>query len=146
VNRLDERLDETDRKLVSILQVHGRKPTAAIARDLNLSRTAVQARIARLERDGIILGYAANLAPHIGGDVAAMVVLRIDVRPCRLVLDIVLRWPEVRHAYSISGKDDAVLIVSAPTTHSLSRLSDRLLAVEGIQSAETTIILAEHRA
>lgn len=145
MNRLDERLDETDRKLVSILQAHGRKPTASIARDLNLSRTAVQARIARLERDGIILGYSANLAFHTGGNVAAMVMLRLSVRPCRVVLDIVLQWPEVLHAYSISGQDDAVLIVSAPTTQSLSRLSDRLLGVDGIQSAETTIILAEHR-
>ena len=80
MNRLDERLDETDRKLVAILQAHGRKPTASIARDLNLSRTAVQARIARLERDGIILGYSANLAVHTGGNVAAMVMLRLSVR------------------------------------------------------------------
>lgn len=108
---------KTDRKLVSILQAHGRKLTASIARDLNLPRTTVQARIARLERDGNILGYSANLAFHTGGNVAAMVSARLSGRPCSIVLDIVLQWPEVLNAYSISGENDAVRIASAPTTN-----------------------------
>jgi Lrp/AsnC family transcriptional regulator, leucine-responsive regulatory protein len=145
VNRSEDRLDEIDRRLVAILQANGRKPTAAIARELNLSRTAVQARIGRLEKDAVILGYSADLAPHIGGNVGAIVTLKLNIRPCSEVLDLVLRWPEVRCVYSIAGEYDAVLIVSAATTQSLSQLSDRLLAVDGISSAETTMILAEYR-
>lgn len=143
MNRLEQRLDQVDRKLVAILRSDGRRSTAAIARDLNLSRTAVQARIARLEQDGIILGYSARIATSANENLGAIVVLSISVRPCSLVLDELVRWPEVDRVYSTAGERDAILIVSVTSPAALSRLADKLQAVVGIRSVETTVILAE---
>lgn len=127
-------LDETDRKLVALLRHDARRTATSLARALNLSRTAVQARIARLERDGIIQGYSATIAPDVVAGVQALVTLCLAVRPCWRITDPLLSWPEVERIYAIAGDWDAVLVVSD--------LADRLRAVEGIASVETTVILS----
>ena len=144
MNRTVKRLDEIDQRLIALLRRDARRTTAALARDLNLSRTAVQARIARLERDGIILGYATTVAPDAVAGVLALVTLSITVRPCGLVIDRLSSWPEIERIYSIAGDRDAVLIVSVASPQALSALADRLEAVEGIGAVETTVVLSEH--
>ncbi|MDB5848544.1 MAG: AsnC family transcriptional regulator, partial [Rhodoferax sp.] len=47
-------LDDTDRRLLSLLQANAREPVANLARKLQLARTTVVMRIARLEREGVI--------------------------------------------------------------------------------------------
>lgn len=143
MNRLDQRLDQVDRKLVALLRDDARRPTAAIARELNLSRTAVQARIARLERDGTILGYSARVSADADDGIKALVSLSIGVRPCSIVLDELVAWPELDRIYAIAGDRDAILIVSAASTGALSELADKLQAVIGVRSVETIVILAE---
>ncbi|HEY1386577.1 MAG TPA: AsnC family transcriptional regulator, partial [Dongiaceae bacterium] len=54
-------LDDTDRRLISLLRANARMPTAALGRHLGLSRSAVQERLKRLERDGVITGYTIVL-------------------------------------------------------------------------------------
>src|SRR5256885_1234973 len=54
-------LDDTDRKMIALLRANARTPTAALARSLGLSRSAVQERLRRLERDQVIRGYTLTL-------------------------------------------------------------------------------------
>lgn len=143
MNRSGKRLDETDQRLVTLLRRNARQSTAALARQLNLSRTAIQARIARLEEDGIIRGYAASIAHDASGGVAALVTLSITVRPCALVTDHLASWPEVERIYSVAGDRDAVLVVTVASPQQLSELADRLQAVEGVGTVATTVILSE---
>ncbi|RXM20876.1 AsnC family transcriptional regulator, partial [Citrobacter sp. AAK_AS5] len=58
-------LDETDRQLLSLLQTHARESTATLARRLGLARTTVVARIARLERDGVVAGFGVRLGTRM---------------------------------------------------------------------------------
>ena len=53
--------DSVDERLISLLRRNARMTLTALARELSLSRTAVQARMARLERDRVILGYQARI-------------------------------------------------------------------------------------
>ena len=145
MNRTGKRLDETDQRLVALLRRDARRTTASLARALNLSRTAVQARIARLERDGIILGYTTTIASDAVAQVLALVTLSITVRPCRLVCDQLVSWPEVERVYSIAGDRDAVLVVSVASPQALSDLADRLQAIEGVGAVETTVVLSERQ-
>ena len=50
-------IDPTNQQLLALLSQNARQSTSALARQLNLSRTAVQERITRLENEGIIAGY-----------------------------------------------------------------------------------------
>ena len=56
--------DQLDRDLITLLQANARESTANLARKLGIARTTVVARLARLERDGVIVGYTARLGRH----------------------------------------------------------------------------------
>ena len=55
------KLTDTDQQLLSLLRENARASTAQIARRLGLSRTTVQSRIERLEREGVISGYTVRV-------------------------------------------------------------------------------------
>jgi DNA-binding Lrp family transcriptional regulator len=138
---VDVDLDATDRKLLFSLQENARRSVTELGRVLNLSRTAVQARLARLERDGVIVGYTAILRTPAVNGLSALLSLRFDVRPCSLVLDRIRSWPEILHGYSTAGPTDAVLVVRVSSTSALSSLTDKLAAVPGVKVVETTLII-----
>ena len=86
--RNDGELDAIDRKLIALLQADARASATALARDAGLSRTAIQERMARLERAGVILGYTVRLVERPRPPVTrALLSLRIRTRPCASVLD-----------------------------------------------------------
>ena len=57
-------MDDLDEHLLAKLRDNARAPVAELARALGLSRTTVQSRLAKLERSGVIAGYAVKLAGH----------------------------------------------------------------------------------
>ncbi|HEX2012596.1 MAG TPA: Lrp/AsnC family transcriptional regulator, partial [Roseateles sp.] len=56
-------LDDTDRELIALLRDNARMSVVALARQLRVARATVQNRIARLEREGVIVGYSVRLKP-----------------------------------------------------------------------------------
>jgi DNA-binding Lrp family transcriptional regulator len=58
-------LDALDRGLIAALQTHARESTAELARRLGVARTTVVARLARLEREGVIVGYTVRLGRDV---------------------------------------------------------------------------------
>ncbi|MDP4332457.1 Lrp/AsnC family transcriptional regulator [Curtobacterium sp. A7_M15] len=72
-----EPLDQTDRKILALLQTDGRLSGAEVGRRVGLSQPAASARILRLERQGIITGYHATVDPAaVGLTIHAVVRLR----------------------------------------------------------------------
>ena len=57
-------MDAIDERLLLALRENGRASTAQLARLVGRSRTSVQSRIERLEKQGIIVGYQVLLAPE----------------------------------------------------------------------------------
>jgi DNA-binding Lrp family transcriptional regulator len=49
-------MDVTDRELISLLRDNSRLSVAALAKTLGVARGTVQNRLARLEKDGTIVG------------------------------------------------------------------------------------------
>lgn len=141
--RNDGELDAIDRKLLALLEVDARASFTALAREAGLSRTAIQERMARLEREGVILGYTVRRADRQKTPVTrAMLSLRIRTRPCATVLDRFRNWPEILACYSLAGPVDAMLVVETEDAPALSALVDRLSAVPGVGEIETAPILA----
>src|SRR3984885_14190451 len=56
-------MDETDRQIVEALRTDGRMSMRALAALIHISRASAYARGSRLERDGVITGYAALVDP-----------------------------------------------------------------------------------
>jgi DNA-binding Lrp family transcriptional regulator len=136
-------LDALDRALLAALQTNARESTAELARRLGVARTTVVARLARLERDGVILGYTVRL----GRDVAetaidAYVGITLAPKAGRTVERALSRMPELRQLATMSGEFDYLALVRAETTERLDALLDDIGALEGVTRTHTSVVLA----
>jgi DNA-binding Lrp family transcriptional regulator len=135
--------DDLDRRLISLLQVNARASTAELARKLGVARTTIVARLARLEVDGVIVGYAVRLGLDVSGQaVHAQVAITVEPKLAPGVLREVERLPELRQLWSVSGEFDYIAILRAETTTRLDRLLDTIGQLEGVKKTTTSIVLA----
>jgi DNA-binding Lrp family transcriptional regulator len=138
-----DRLDDTDRALLALLRENARAPTAVLARRLKLSRTTVQSRMARLERERVIAGYTVT----VGADaeaalVRAHVLITLEPRKSAAIETALRRIPELRTLHSVSGPFDLIAIVAAPSIGELDRLIDRIGALDGVERTTSAIVLS----
>ncbi|WP_293903404.1 Lrp/AsnC family transcriptional regulator [Phenylobacterium sp.] len=135
--------DSIDEKLISLLCRNARMTLTALAQELALSRTAVQARMARLERDKVIVGYRAVLGRDAGADDGLRAVLSVTFsqRPCSPVVEKFRHWPEITHYYSVTGPHDAYVVVRVGNAQALSQFVDRLSAIAGVGSVRSAVVL-----
>jgi Lrp/AsnC family leucine-responsive transcriptional regulator len=103
-------LDATNRRLLAELQANARLSLAELGRRVGLSSPAVADRLQRLERDGVILGYRAELDPRSLG-LALSVVIRVRPAPRQLadVAELARRTPEVVECRRVTGDDCYVM-------------------------------------
>ena len=72
-------LDRFDWAILEVLAVDGRISVTDLAGRIGLSKTPTQARLRRLEKDGVITGYRAMLDPiRIGRDHVAFVEVKLS--------------------------------------------------------------------
>jgi DNA-binding Lrp family transcriptional regulator len=134
--------DAIDERLIALLQNDARMTLTALARSVSLSRTAVQARIARLERDEVILGYRAVIREgHREDGLGAIVSLVFSERPCKPVVEKFRHWPEIVNYYSVTGPVDSYVLVRVKDAEALARLVDRFSALPGVGLASSAVML-----
>lgn len=137
------RLTATDEQLLSVLREDARTPTAEIARRLHLSRTTVQSRIQRLERDGVIQGYTVRVAEEVERDrVRAHMLITVAPKQSAAVVRTLHALPEVRSLHSVSGTHDLVALIVADGVGDIDLLTDRIGAMDGVERTTTSIILS----
>jgi DNA-binding Lrp family transcriptional regulator len=136
-------MDDIDTRLLDALRENARAPTAALARALGLSRTTVQSRIERLERDGVIAGYAARLSDaHERGQIHAYVMMTVSHKQAVAVITAVRRLAGVRSLQSVSGPFDLIARAVAPTVADMDALIDALGTIEGVERTTSSIVLS----
>jgi len=136
-------LDDLDRRLIALLQADARMSAADLARRLGVARTTVLARLARLERQGTVIGYTVRLASLEGeGGVEAYVGIRTEPKSAREVTQRLARIPELRQLCSVSGEFDYLALLRAPSTTRLDALLDEIGAIEGVLKTTTSVVLA----
>lgn len=135
-------IDETDRKLIALLQENARLPVATLARRLDLARTTVQARLDRLETSGVIQGYAVRLNDQLRVPLRATVLINIEPRTGPTVLARLKSMPQVQRAHTTSGRWDLIVTVEAATTEELDATLDRIGDAKGVRMSESLIHLS----
>jgi Lrp/AsnC family transcriptional regulator, leucine-responsive regulatory protein len=102
----NQRLDATNLQLLTELQLDARLSLAELGRRVGLSSPAVAERLQRLERDGIIRAYRAELDPAaLGYPLTAIVRIRPAPRQIAKVADVARATPEVVECHRITGED-----------------------------------------
>jgi len=143
-----EKFDRYDRILLRTLQAKGRASNVELSEQVNLSAPQCYRRVQRLENEGIIRGYAAQVEPAaIGLAVTAFVSLNIAREQFKQVrkLEMAIRaFPEILECYTISGDFDYLLKVVASDLKALSGfLTDRLMQVPGVAGVKSMVCLEE---
>ena len=137
-------LDHVDLALLDALADDPRETVVALSERLGLSRNTVQARMGKLDRAGVFLSYERAMAPAaLGFPLEAL--LSVVVRQADLprITAQISEIPEVIQAHGISGAIDLVVRVAARDTQHLFDIDARILAIEGVERSETSLVMEE---
>jgi Lrp/AsnC family leucine-responsive transcriptional regulator len=136
-------VEEINRRIVSLLSRDGRMSFTELARQTGLSVSAAQQRVRRLERRGVIRGYAALLNPDDAGlPLTAFISIKPfdpaapDDAPSRLA-----HLPAIEACHSVAGEENYILKVRVASPAALEDLLQEIRAAASV-STRTTIVLS----
>lgn len=133
---------DSEERLISVLKRDVRATISDIARKLNVSRATVQARIAKLEKDGVIVGYSLDLGKdYLNQYVSAHVAIATEQKSSAIVSAGLMKIEQVSAVHAISGEYDMIAIIHARNTEQLSHLIDSIGNLEGVVRTNTSVIL-----
>ena len=136
-------LDDTDRQLLSLLQANAREGTATLARKLGLARTTVVARIARLERSGVVAGYGVRLGTRLDATtVRAWCSISVLPKTAPTVLRALEAMAEVEEVSAVSGPFDYLVFLRCTSHEQLDTLLDKVGQLDGVHQTQTSIVLS----
>ncbi len=137
-------MDETDRRIIQLLQENARRSYQDIGSQVSLSAPAVKRRVDRLQSEGVIRGYTAVVDPHAyGWHAEAFVDLYCEGGMSGDdVKRVVGREPRVASAHTVAGEPSAILHVMAEDTHDLELALERIRDTEGITRTVTEVVLS----
>ncbi len=136
-------LDDLDRRILGLLTTDGRMSWRELGDAVGLSANATADRVRRLERDGVIVGYRAELDPgRVGRPIEAAVEVRRrdDIGPATLEAGLRDR-PEILDAVHLTGAWDYLIRVQVPDPAGLDRVVTELKAELGASQTETRVVL-----
>lgn len=139
-------LDRIDSQILTSLQADGRITNTQLADKVNLSASACLRRVQRLERDGVIAGYAAQVdALAVGLDLQAFVRVQLkqhDTATVDAFATLVNGWDEVATCHALTGDMDYLLhIYVSDLEHFSHFLLDRLLNASGVADVNSSFVL-----
>ena len=139
-------LDRTDLLLLAELQRGGRQTNAELAERVHLSPSACLRRVQRLEREGVIAGYRAEVDPErLGLGLQAFVRVQLrhhDAAAVAAFGEFVNAWDEVVTCHALTGDMDYLLHVVVEDLEHFSRfLLDRLLSQAAVADVNSSFVL-----
>jgi Lrp/AsnC family leucine-responsive transcriptional regulator len=124
-----ELLDVTNLRLLDELQADARTSLAELGRRVGLSSPAVADRLRRLEQEGVITGYRAEVDPRKLG-YALGVVIRIRPAPRQIaaVAELARRTDEIVECHRVTGDDCYVMVAHVRDVTHLEEVIDQFAA------------------
>ncbi|SNS18476.1 transcriptional regulator, AsnC family [Pseudomonas segetis] len=136
-------VDKFDQQIISLLRADARLSVSQIAREINLSRSAVSERIRQLENNGTILGYHARLAEPSAVAVKAYLELFYSGGRCVNYAERMRVFSEVRRCSGISGETDMLVYIEAPSMERFSEIRGEIENYPGMQKVKTHVIVKD---
>ena len=141
-------LDDTDRRLLRVLQADGRITNAELAKQCHLSPAATFDRVRRLRERGYITGYAALLDP---AKVDRALLIFVEVMLERTTGEVfedfaaaVRRAPEILECHMVAGGFDYLIKARVRDMEAYRNfLGDILVKMPGVRETRTYAVLEE---
>ena len=139
-------LDSMDKRIIDILQKNARTPIKDIAKEVFLSSPAVSARIEKLEKSGIIIGYHAQINPFLFGyNIRAFINLEVEPNQKKEFYPFIQAIPNVIECNCVTGDYSMLISVVFQTTVQLDHFINEL---QNFGRTKTQIVFStsvEHR-
>ncbi|RLG01506.1 MAG: AsnC family transcriptional regulator [Thaumarchaeota archaeon] len=139
-------LDDVDLKIIDLLKRNSRMSFIEIGKRIGLSEGAVRRRVKLLVEKGIIKRFTIELSKdYVINAVTFLTFDRGDI--AEEVIESISKIPEVESVYELTGRFDAMVMISAGGVSSLNECIDKIRRVRGVKHTETAVILriVEHK-
>jgi len=136
-------LDETDKRLLNLLQKDCRMPLQEIKEELDIPKSTIHYRIRRLEEEGIIEGYHAKInSDKLGYDLLVVVNVRASFGPGYhdKVGEKLAQIPGVWAVYFIFGENDFIVVLRGKDRKELFDKMKELYSLKGIERVTTSVV------
>ena len=139
-------MDQTERRILALLQQDGRMSNVALAEQIGLSESPTFRRVKQLEETGAISGYAAIADQRqLGLEVTAFVQVTMERQPDSATQSFhahVAEEPHIIECHAMSGSHDYLMKVVARNIDHFSALCmERILKFPGVQHVESSFSL-----
>jgi len=137
--------------LISLLRQNARTSTSDLARELNIAESAVVERLAKLEADGVVLGYQALLDPQKALGEMVTAVVEVKITPERgggfdRLAARIANFSEVQSCYLVSGGYDLLVILEGPNLQDIATfIAEKLSTIKGVISTATRFRLKTYK-
>ncbi|HCF83403.1 MAG TPA: AsnC family transcriptional regulator [Ruminococcaceae bacterium] len=138
-------------KLLDVLRQNARLTNAEIAAMLGETEADVAAEIARLEREGIIMGYAAIIDEEKADDNAVTAMIELKMTPIKDrgfddLAHTIMSYEEIDSVFLLSGPYDLMVTISGTSLRNVALfVSERLAVLDGVISTTTHFILRRYK-
>ncbi|MEV6341929.1 Lrp/AsnC family transcriptional regulator [Actinoplanes sp. NPDC051851] len=134
-------IDDLDHRLLSLLRHDSRTPVAVLARELDVNRSTVTARIERLRETGVIEAFTVRLSNDVDRDaVRGLTTVKIEPNRGRDVVRAVRGYPEVENLYSTVGAWDLVIAVRTVSLSQFDLVLERIRGLPGVRDTQTSLL------
>ncbi len=135
-------LDETDRKLLSLLQGDAKVPYAKLAKRLGISSSGIHKRVKRLVDAGVIKKFVAVVdSQAVGKKLKAFIGVSTSPGTCGEVIAQLNRRPEVLEIHEVVGEHDLFLKLIIDDTLGLNKVLHEIDRIPGVSSTRTLVVL-----
>ena len=140
--------DNTDLKILSELHEDSNRPVRLIAEKLKMHPNTLLQRIKRLENDGIVKGYRAELDfVKLGLQVHAFIMIRVKKSGLqdRKPLEEIASFPEVTCLYETTGTNDCIAAVRAKNMDEMVAILRRIQNQKAVTRTATSFVLVKYK-
>ena len=141
-------LDRIDRRILMVLQKHGRIANVELARRVNLTPTPCLERVKRLEKEGFITDYVALIDPaRANAALCAYIEVQLThstTAAFKRFNQHMLDLPEVLECQMVAGGFDYLIKIRVADMHHYQRfLGEKLASIEGISQTHTYVVIQD---
>jgi len=137
--------------LIQLLRQNARTPISDLARELNLTESAVTERLAALEADGVVLGYQAVVDPQKALSSTVTAVVEVKITPERgggfdRLASRIAKFSEVQSCYLMSGGYDLLVVLEGSSLQDIATfIAEKLSTIKGVISTATRFRLKTYK-
>lgn len=132
-------IDETDRRIVAILEQDGRRAVTAIASEVGVSEGTVRARIAALQEHGVIR-VVALCSPVALGHQGVRLLISVRKLSIRSVAQQLAALPLTNHVALVSGTHDIYVEAACQDLDQCVEFLDAVRRVPGVDRVDQQIV------